>query len=255
MTISCPKCGHVNDDTASFCTNCGNPLTAAPQPVYDYNVRKATERTKTGLLLLIIGFLVSLVPFIDFIGIILAIVGVILIYMGAWVFGGEHRSFVLWSIVLYVLILIVGGAVVGIIFLQIFTALLNEALEEAAAQWRNFLIAIAVIGSVLGIPYLMITFKIQTDQGRSLLSVALITQIALTALSLWLLQGFFDTVADLLVTGPGQIDPFIIQNETLAIQVLSRLANILWALAYYLPYKRIVDGQLPSSPTSMTQGS
>src|SRR3989449_5840205 len=91
-SLTCPRCGTTNKLGTMFCTNCGSPLSAgappssappmypAPGPyggampglpsAWDAERRKQIDRTKTGLLLLLIGGLLLLSPNIGvFVGI------------------------------------------------------------------------------------------------------------------------------------------------------------------------------------------
>src|SRR2546428_23791 len=100
-SLTCPRCGTSNKLGTMFCTNCGSPLsagtpapTAAP-PMYaapgaypgampglpsawDAERRKQIDRTKTGLLLLLIGGLISWIPIVGIFGGLLSLIGAIL---------------------------------------------------------------------------------------------------------------------------------------------------------------------------------
>jgi hypothetical protein len=66
------------------------------------------SRTKTGLLLLIIGLLIGPIPFVGIIGGILVLVGAILVIIGRRPFGPAHSRNTIRSVIIYV----VGIAVV-----------------------------------------------------------------------------------------------------------------------------------------------
>src|SRR5207244_12017557 len=96
-----------------FCTNCGSPLSAgtpAPSgapPMYpapgayggampglpsawDAERRKQIDRTKTGLLLLLIGGLISWIPIVGILGGLLSLIGAILGILGRKAFRFIH---------------------------------------------------------------------------------------------------------------------------------------------------------------------
>src|SRR5689334_18409689 len=107
-TITCPRCGTSNPATARFCTICGSPLVNAPSgipiapsttpstlgapvpspyhqyaPGYiDHARATAIDRTKTGLLIMVIGFLISWIPFVGGVGGLLELVGAIMVILG-----------------------------------------------------------------------------------------------------------------------------------------------------------------------------
>src|SRR2546427_7459328 len=111
----CPQCGSTNPFGAQFCQNCGGSLTAAkltlppiPSPsaptptsrpstygsrdyalLYDQGDRnEKVDRTKNGLLLLIIAAIIGFVPIIGtIIGGIMAIIGAALVILGRDPFG------------------------------------------------------------------------------------------------------------------------------------------------------------------------
>src|SRR5205809_4890416 len=79
-SINCPRCGAANRPGTMFCSNCGSALSAgaggmppAPAPVYmgtpglaspmEAERHTQTGRTKTGMLLLLIGTLIRWIPY------------------------------------------------------------------------------------------------------------------------------------------------------------------------------------------------
>src|SRR3989442_2080632 len=139
----CPKCGFMNQAGWTFCANCGSPAamaggmppaggTLAPPPAYpaypgygygaspwEAERQKQINRTKTGLLLLLIGGLISWIPFIGLLGSLLLLIGAILVIIGRKAFGSTHARNVVLAIVLFFVGIIIcviarvlfGGAV------------------------------------------------------------------------------------------------------------------------------------------------
>ena len=56
------------------------------------------DRTKTGLLLVIAGILLGPIPYVTYIGLILAIIGVIIVIIGRDPFGSSHSNYVIFSV-------------------------------------------------------------------------------------------------------------------------------------------------------------
>src|SRR6266851_6785215 len=127
--IACPKCGTNNPATARYCSLCGNllapvppgqtvtpsptpsaPVTPAPSAYYGYVASyyetaraAAIDRTKTGLLLLVIGFVISWIPTVGAVGVLVELAGAILVILGRHIFGPGHARNVLLSIIIFVM--------------------------------------------------------------------------------------------------------------------------------------------------------
>src|SRR5947209_16915521 len=131
-----------------FCTKCWSPLCAgtappasappmypAPGPyggampglpsAWDAERRKQIDRTKTGLLLLLIGGLISWIPLVGILGALLLLIGAILVIIGRKAFGSTHARNVVIAIVLYLV-----GILVGIIAAVLFTAAVFSAVAS-----------------------------------------------------------------------------------------------------------------------------
>src|SRR6266566_5674201 len=145
--IACPKCGTNNPATARYCSMCGNllapvppaqtvtpslmpsvPVTTAPSAYYGYvasyyETARATaiDRIKNGLMLLVIGLVISWIPTVGAVGVFLELSGAILVILGRHTFGPDHARNVLLSIIIFVI------AVAVVVAAAIFT-LLSELL-------------------------------------------------------------------------------------------------------------------------------
>src|SRR6266849_2607952 len=144
--IACPKGGTNNPATARYCSICGNllapvppaqtvtpspmpsaPVTTAPNAYYGYvasyyETARATaiDRTKTGLLLLVIGLVISWIPTVGAIGVFLELAGAILVILGRHPFGPDHARNVLLSIIIFVIaIAVVVVAAIFVVFEQL----------------------------------------------------------------------------------------------------------------------------------------
>src|SRR5881628_1883343 len=142
-----------------FCTNCGSPLpagTPAPSgapPMYpapgayggampglpsawDVGRRKQIDRTKTGLLLLLIGGLISWIPIIGLLGGVLLLVGAILVILGRKAFGSTHARNVVLAIVLFFVGIIIG-VIAGVLFgVAVFSAVASQNRRPRRARLR-----------------------------------------------------------------------------------------------------------------------
>jgi hypothetical protein len=289
---ACTKCGTVNAEWAKFCAKCGNPLTTAPLPqaattpipsaapqttpttsipppsmpppwyayappaTYQMERRTQIDRTKTGLLLLIIGALLQPVPYITYIGSILALIGAILVILGRKAFGPGHSRNAIWSIIVYVVgtaIIFIGGIVfffeLGIALVEtrngtITSSQLSQALTSS---FQTLLVAAAVGGAVIGIAQVLFTYALQNRNGRIILWTAYASSLAIGISEAVIIgQSVSNAVAQSI--GAGTYDPTPLQNLRNQLQAFGLLGLIpaaLYAGALYLVWARIGRGELP----------
>src|SRR5207247_149267 len=97
-------------------SNGPGPSTAAPMypgamprlpSAWDAERRRQIDRTKTGVLLILVGTLIGWLPYIGVIGFIMIFVGAILVILGRKAFGAAHSRNVIISIVLVILGIII----------------------------------------------------------------------------------------------------------------------------------------------------
>src|SRR5205814_5046831 len=164
----------------------------APAPVYmgtpglasPMEAERHTQigRTKTGVLLLLIGTLIGWLPVIGIVGAILIFVGAILVILGRKAFGAAHSRNVFLSIVLVILgIIITVVAGVILVFATISSIIPGNAPTPAAitSTFNNFLIILVVGTIVTGLASVFFTYAIQNQTGRMLLLGGYVARIVL----------------------------------------------------------------------------
>src|SRR2546426_8764193 len=93
---------------------------------WDAERRKQIDRTKTGLLLLLIGGLISWIPFIGVLGGVLLLIRAILVIIGRKAFGSTHARNVLLAIVLFFVGVIIGVIARALFGLAVFSSLASQ---------------------------------------------------------------------------------------------------------------------------------
>ncbi len=235
-TVTCAKCGHISDVTASYCTNCGSPLKAEAPAEYDYEAQRARDRTRTGLLLLLIAFVLTVIPFVSIVGAIVAIPAVIMMLLGAEAFGRRHRSFVLWSIISFVVLLVAAVATLVALVMQLLVAQIgDEPRERLEGIWLAISITVGVMVAASAIPYSLITYQLQDARGRKVLFGAVGVQLAYSVGIYWYTYGLLDVLLEVLEGGVTDIAVFT-GNP---LQFVLPLANLAWVAVYYLAYRRV----------------
>ena len=259
-----------------FCVNCGSALSAgtgaggpSAAPLYpgampglpspwDAERRKQIDRTKTGVLLLLIGTLIGWLPFIGIIGFILVFVGAILVILGRKAFGPSHSRNVILSIVLVILgIIITVVAGIVLVFATVSSIIPGSTPTPAAitSTFNNFLIILVIGTIVTGLASVFFTYAIQNQTGRMLLLGGYAANIVLQIAIFVVLSQAVGTFVDAMFPG-GTYSPgaagiaaadFAARVQTLG--YLSAIPALIYAGAYYLVWNRINKGEIPASTT------
>ncbi len=116
------------------------------------------SRTRTGLLLIIIGVLIGPVPFVGLVGGILAFVGAILVILGREAVGKPHSNYTIRSVVPYIVGFILIAAFTADFVLSIVAASLGSRGTTNLSQVltpaiNNFLLGAVIGGAITGLAY------------------------------------------------------------------------------------------------------
>jgi hypothetical protein len=246
--------------TARYCLTCGTPLVAGAPPItapvvsvpqpppYPYDGSAAAywehrragniDKTKTGLLLLIIGLALSWIPLIGAIGGLVALIGALLVILGREAFGREHaRNTILALIVFFVGI---GVTIVGsvILFFAAFSYRTGPgSIGQPSFAWIG--VASIIGGAITGVSEVLLTYALQLNTGRILLWTAYAASIAISIVNFLFIVPFFNG------TGTGLL---VFPTVFLTI-FLGIIPALLYAVAYYLARQRIVHREIPSPIT------
>ena len=263
----CPFCGSYNVPGSAFCHNCGRALAAAPPsppgalpsspgfgPTSIPNLApsKAVDQTATGLLLMVIGFAISWIPFVSFVGGILVLIGIIFLFLGRKAFGGVHRS----SVVLGCTCILIGLlAEVGVVIW--FTAALFTSADSLGQTASGFgsaaqtdlnvlLVALAVTGSLVALGYLLLPYELVERKFRPVLWGAFAASVALTVTVYAIIQPQISTAIASATSGAmintGPISA--LETTELLLGALQVVPSVLFAWAYYNARKRVLSGAI-----------
>ncbi len=264
----CIRCGFQNQPGYQFCTNCGAPLGAAPgaaapgtapyaappsslpygTPV-DYERTREVDRTKTGVLLLLIGSLLSWISLIQIVGYLLIFMGVILVVLGRRAFGPTHSRNVILSIVLFIVgIIVVIGVAVFAAVANLSGAIGPGGTVNITPAFLASVASAALLGSIvaafiLGIAEVLFTYALQAQAGRLLLWLAYAANIVLSIVLYLVLNPHYAHVVT-------QTD----YDSTMALQETYALLNVVPALLFagadYLAWSRISRREIPAPSLS-----
>lgn len=250
-----------------FCANCGSALSAgaggAPAggaPMYppampglpsawDADRRKQIDRTKTGLLLLLVGSVIGWIPFIGIIGGLLILIGAILVIIGRKAFGAMHSRNVVLAIVLF-FVGIIGTAVLVAAFTFALIASAQTPQQFAAAftsAFNNLLIGAIALGIVSGLGSVLFTYALQNQQGKMLLWAGYAANIII-AIAIFVIIGPLITNAVAQATSGSTVNtaPLLaLQAQLNSYNLLNAISSLLFAGAYYLAWTRVNRGEIP----------
>ncbi len=232
-----------------------------PPPAYvpyptavDYERTKRVDRTKTGVLLLLIGSLLTAVPVISAVGLLLIFVGVILVILGRKAFGPAHSRNILVSIILFVvgILVVIVVAVVGALA-SIGSVIgpggtVNITPAFLAATASSALLGGIASAIIIGFAEVLFTYALQAQNGRILLWAAYGANIAL-AIALYLI------LSPLYLAVVTQADFNAVSSMQTTYSLLSAIPALLFAGADYLAWSRINRREIPApSPTLTPMG-
>ena len=243
------------------------------------NRRKETSWTKNGLFILAVGFAVSTVgvfsshftitpaPFALILRLVSGIAGLaslaggLMVVLGRQSFGPKHSKNAIYTLVLFI-VSIVSGAVGGIVFafsvlLSFFNSGSNSSSitsNSVTSAFYVLLITIMIAAILSGLATVFLTYALQQQTGRILLWVAYISSIALTIVnSIITFQGIAGAINEAFANGGYNPAPLqALQFQQNPIQLLAIIPTLVFAVAFYMAWTRIVKGELPSQTTLIT---
>jgi hypothetical protein len=224
-----------------------------PRAVFGYSaplpVQYATadiSRTKTGLLLLIVGTLLGPLPYVNFVGGILAIIGAILVIVGRKEFGPAHSRNTIWSIIIFCLQAVTSAAFANTTGNTLNPATLSQTLSSS---FNTLLIGAAIGAAILGIAQVLFTYAIQNQNGRLLLWCGYAASLAVVVVEFIIIGPLIANAASQSFTGTTYNPaPFnSLQTELGLLRLLGFIPAVLFASALYIAWSQIGKGELPST--------
>jgi hypothetical protein len=193
------------------------------------------EQTSTGLTLMVIGLFLEWIPYVDFIGLILMIIGTIYMILGRHGFGDKHAQ----SVGIAVAIYIIMGVVVGVTVISfVFTIIANHSNTAAISGiFNNYIVALLVEGAILSTSYVILIYSISESEGRMFLIIAFVAQIVISGLMFIVTKNAVNSLlsnSNNFVSGEAGVLSGL-DKYTL----FSAIPLLLYAYAYYLARERV----------------
>jgi hypothetical protein len=242
-------------------------------PQYNYpavmaaqNRARQIDRTKTGLLLLIIGALLIPIPYVQFVGYILILIGAILVIVGRNVFGKIHARNTIWSIIIFVIgiaVAIAGSIAFGIAVASATLAGISgapvdtSAITQSLSSSFNILLIFSIVGgAIIGLAEVFFTYALQKQNGRILLWTGYAAALAISIIEYIIIDPQIASAAAQSFTGTtyNPVPLSSLQSQQQVLGLLNFIPAIIYASAIYLAWSRIKTGEIPGSAAPpMTQ--
>ncbi len=210
-------------------------------------------------MLLLIGILLTPVPYVDFVGDILILVGAILVIIGRNAFGPIHARNTIWSIIIFVIgvvIIIAGSVVFALAVASATISGLNggtvnaTSISQALSSSFDTLLIFAIIGGGIGgIAEVLFTYALQKQTGQILLWIGYAAALTVSIVNFVIVSPLVSNAAAQSFPN-GVYDPTPFANLQSQLQVLGLLAFIpamIFASAVYLAWSRVKNNEIPGA--------
>lgn len=220
-----------------------------------------TSYTKTGLLLLIIGVILGIIANITFffvsditllfsaiggIGGLIILIGIILMILGRKEFGGKHRKFVIYALILFILSIVLPVIVIAGF---VATAIISKDLSSIGTVFYITPLA-AVLG---GLAYIFLLYELENETGKIILLLTIILTIIISVfVAINILPIYEETIGavDFQDMSTQEITEMVntFSSKISRISAYNVFHNLLLLIVLLIPYRRITSGEL--IPTS-----
>lgn len=209
----------------------------------DYFFNKMIDRTETGLLLCIIGFALSWIPYIQYLGLLLIFIGLILLILGRDAFSQRHGAFVILGFIL----LIATFALSFILAFSLFFSLLANLGSTSGVEsaFKSFLIEVLAVSIIGGMYQVLVAYEISDHYGKILLISAFVIAAAIPIGLTAIILPQVNHVLSQSLSGGNPAQLAALESQLNVYRLLDAIPGLMFAYAYYLARSRIVKGIIP----------
>lgn len=272
MTLICDSCGNINSPGSTVCEKCGAVLNLEPTlgPVNDQENRSKEKtvipkpirysdpsrgHTELGTLMFGIGTLISWIPYVQYIGYILLLIGFIFIFLGRHGFGNVHKRNVNLSLILFI-ITFVFEFILILWFAFSFANIILQydqhrtALGPAIASIKNvfntLLILTLVVAAIGGLTNILLTLELQPFGGKILLIVAFAISIGLSVAMLVLMKPVVSSTLTSVLTNPNSLSGAAskLSAKIGLYKYLGAIPDVMFGAAFLMARQRILSHEI-----------
>jgi len=218
----------------------------------ELNWRTEVDRTKWGLILLAIGFLVAAIPPAAGIGALLGFIGAILVIIGRAPFGTRHGRYVIVAVAVY----IIAGALAAAFFVwwaaTTLTAEVNSNAQPFVGVFWPYIAGLIGAGVLAALAEVLLVHDLEDRMGRRVLWAALAAGIVGPIVAAVALAGGANGVLDAIRSGAitSPTDPRLgpLDDVPTALNLSRAVSLVLFAIAYFWAWRRIDRKEIPAPP-------
>ncbi len=236
--VACPHCGKANAEAYNYCSVCGTE-SPSRRLAEEANARhasdkKSVERTKTGTILVIAAVLLNWVPYIDYLGLLLGTIGVILIILGSEVFGGHHHGMAIMAVIVF----LIGDMIAFGVALGIASSIGTASISLITNQFDIYIASSVIVD----FSYVLILLSLENSVGRALVISGFFSTILITVYVAIIIQPLIITI----VKNPSEAQYLTNQISGLSgLHLLWVIPAVLTAIGYLTVIRRIDKGEIP----------
>ena len=219
------------------------------------------NKTKTGLLLLIVGIILGVISnsifFIDSsiaisvsvlgaIGSLLIFIGIILMILGRKEYTERHRKFVVFSLGLFILSVVSSFVIAVVVFS-------SAIISKDFSSIGNAMYAVPFSSIIGGLAYVFLLYELEDKNGKIVLISAVILTIIISIFMAINIQSIFEETFGSLTITPDMDTEEITELFNTFSQKISELSafsvihNLVMLLAFFMAYKHINSADFPST--------
>lgn len=201
------------------------------------------RRTATGLLLCYLGFAVSWIPYIKYLGEFLIFIGFIYLFLGRQAFTYRHARFIVLSFVFFILAFIAEIFIILSLGLSLFNS--KSSVGSTSAAFIGSVIALMVV-AFIGIIYQVLgAYELSDKRGKALLVAAFLMEISIAVSAFLFSSGSLQYALQQAIFNNNNSSIFGLEAKSRLLDYAGAIPLILLAIAYYFARSRILDGIIP----------
>ena len=195
-----------------------------------------------------------IISFVFLIGVIIVLIGAILFLIGRKEFGEKHQKNVMNAVILFIIYFVL----IFIFSIGIMLMALSEITAgETIGTWTSsFTILIIMIGAFLGaLIYYFALIDLENKTGKNFLFAGIISSITISIItSSFYLVNMSGDIFGTISKEISEYSSFALNQNIGVIGLLGIIPTLLYIYSFYIPYKRIKDGELLPIVSSNVKG-